>query len=186
MSYSFDGVNKRIVLGSGVTTLNLVDMYSRWKDWARDGNAGFLPAFIAVGGDIPAIPLYLFLINGWRIVPQTADHVLTVVAGVLEVQGGGDPFVDPVGSYKIRINRESPGIAIGYSSNGSAITASEIASAVWQHSSATQIATWMREAWARLGLDPAKPVQVGDASITFGDVVCAVVETTSTTTVTRL
>ena len=52
--------------------------------------------------------------------------------GVLEVDGGGDPFVDPAGSYKIRINRQAPGIAIGYSTSGApAPTADEVAAAVW-------------------------------------------------------
>lgn len=119
MTYAFDGVTKRITLGPGVTSLNCADLYSRWKDWAAtDGNAGWPLAFSTVGGDIPAIPLYLFVEHGWRILPQAADHTLTVVGGILEVQGGGDPFVDPAGSYKIRINRQTPGIAIGYSTSG--------------------------------------------------------------------
>lgn len=132
MSYTFDGSTKRITLSAGTTTLDLVDLHSRWKDWVFTGNAGYAAAFKAVGGDIPAIPLYLFLLNGWRIVPQSADHALTVGGGVLEVEGGGDPFVDPAGSYKIRINRQAPGIAIGYSTTGSTgPTAAEIADAVW-------------------------------------------------------
>lgn len=132
MAYTFNGVAKTITLSAGTVSLDLVDLHSRWKDWLASGNAGFAPAFRAVGGDIPAIPLYLFLLNGWRIVPQSANHSLTVGNGVLEVEGGGDPFVDPAGSYKIRINRQSPGIAIGYNSAGSsAPTAEEVANAVW-------------------------------------------------------
>lgn len=132
MAYTFNGAAKRITLTAGTTSIVLAEMYSRWKDWVLSGNGGFLPAFSTVGGDIPAIPLYLFLENGWRIVPQAADHVLTVGGGVLEVQGGGDPFVDPAGSYKIRINRQAPGIAIGYSTTGSSgPSASDIADAVW-------------------------------------------------------
>lgn len=133
MGYAFNGTTKRITLTAGTTSIVLAEMYSRWKDWVLAGNGGFLPAFTTVGGDIPAIPLYLFLENGWRIVPQAADHVLAVGGGVLEVQGGGDPFVDPAGSYKIRINRQAPGIAIGYSTTGGSggPTAAEIADAVW-------------------------------------------------------
>jgi hypothetical protein len=128
MGYAFDGTAKRISLTAGTVSIELADLYSRWKDWVLAGNAGFLPAFSTVGGDIPAIPLYLFLENGWRIVPQAADHALTVRGGVLEVQGGGDPFVDPVGDHKIRINRQAPGIAIGYSTTGvSGPSAAEIA-----------------------------------------------------------
>lgn len=133
MSYTFDGPNKRIILGAGTTVLDLVDLHSRWKDWVLLGNAGYAQAFRAVGGDIPAIPLYLFILNDWKIVPQAANHTLTVMNGVLEVEGGGDPFVDPAGAYKIRINRQAPGIAIGYSATGSdpvAIAAAVMSAAV--------------------------------------------------------
>lgn len=140
MSYTFDGPSKRITLYTGTVTLDLVDLHSRWKDWVLAGNAKYAVAFRAVGGDIPAIPLYLFLLDGWRIVPQGADHVLTVTDGILEVDGGGDPFVDPAGSYKIRINRETPGIAIGYSSpGGSGPSAAEIAAAFLSAAQASPI-----------------------------------------------
>lgn len=166
--------------------LNLIDVYSRWKDWVLAGNSGFQKAFNAVGGDIPAIPLYLFITNGWRIVPQSANHVLSVINGVLEVDDGvSDPFVDPVGSYKIRINRESPGIAIGYSTSGTSPTASEIATAVWQHSVATDITTKLAEAWGRLGLDITKPLVTGTTQITFGDIIMAISETNNVVTVSR-
>jgi hypothetical protein len=128
---TFNGTTKRITLASGTTTLDLIALHSWWKQWVLAGNASSPIAFSTVGGDIPAIPLYLFLLNGWRIVPQAADHTLTVTNGILEVDGGGDPFVDPAGSYKIRINRQTPGIAIGYSSTGgSGPSAADIAAAI--------------------------------------------------------
>ena len=132
MAYTFNGVAKTITLSSGTVTLDLVDLHSRWKDWVFSGSAQYATAFRAVGGDIPAIPLYLFLLNGWRIVPQSANHILTVTNGVLEVDGGGEPFNDPVGSYVVRINRQAPGIAIGYSTTGGASgpTAESIAAAI--------------------------------------------------------
>jgi len=115
-------------------TLDLVDLFSRWKDWVLAGNAETLLAFSTVGGEITEIPLYLFVQNGWLIVPQSADHVLNVTNGVLVGQGSADPFTDPVGSYKIRINRQVPGIAIGYSTSGSTgPSAADIAAAVWAH-----------------------------------------------------
>lgn len=140
MAFTFDGTTRRITLTAGTTYLDLAALYSRYKDWLLAGNASALLAMTTVGGDIPAIPLYLFLENGWRIVPQAADHALTVAGGILEVQGGGDPFVDPAGAYKIRINRQSPGIAIGYSSSGTTgPTAGEIASALLAELNATTI-----------------------------------------------
>ncbi len=146
MAYTFDGTTKRITLTSGVVSLNLIDLHSRWKDWVGMGNAQHAQAFRAVGGDIPAIPLYLFLLNGWRIVPQSADHTLAVTNGILEVDGGGDPFVDPVGDFAIRINRETPGIAIGYSSTGvSGPTAAEIAAAILAAAQITPIHANVRQ-----------------------------------------
>ena len=134
MAYTFNGTTKRITLSTGTVTLDLVDLFSRWKDWVLAGNAETLLAFSTVGGEITEIPLYLFVQNGWLIVPQSADHVLNVTNGVLVGQGSADPFTDPVGSYKIRINRQVPGIAIGYSTSGSTgPTAADIAAAVWAH-----------------------------------------------------
>lgn len=146
MAYTFNGVAKTITLSAGTVTLDLVDLHSRWKDWVFAGNAQYAPAFRAVGGDIPAIPLYLFLLNGWRIVPQSANHILTVTNGVLEVEGGGEPFNDPVGTYVVRINRQTPGIAIGYSSNGvTGPSASDIAAAVLALAQATPIHSDVRK-----------------------------------------
>jgi len=134
VAYTFNGTTKRITLSTGTVTLDLVDLFSRWKDWVLAGNAETLLAFSTVGGEITEIPLYLFVQNGWLIVPQSADHVLNVTNGVLVGQGSADPFTDPVGSYKIRINRQVPGIAIGYSTSGSTgPTAADIAAAVWAH-----------------------------------------------------
>jgi hypothetical protein len=131
MSYTFNGTTKRIILPTGMVTLDLVALYSSWKNWVLAGNAECLLAFSTVGGEITEIPLYLFMQNGWLIVPQSANHTLTVTNGILVGQGGADPFTDPSGSYKIRINRQTPGIAIGYSTNGgSGPTAADIAAAV--------------------------------------------------------
>lgn len=118
MIYTFNGTTKRITLPMGAVTLDLIDLHSRWKEWVLLGNAGFAQAFSTIGGETPKIPLYLFLSNGWKIVPQSSNHTLSVTNGILETDDASEPFVDPAGSYSIRINRESPGIAIGYSTTG--------------------------------------------------------------------
>jgi len=134
VAYTFNGATKRITLPAGMVSLDLIDLYSAWKVWVLAGNAECLLAFATVGGEITEIPLYLFMLNGWLIVPQSANHVLTVVNGVLVGQGSADPFTDPAGAYKIRINRQAPGIAIGYSTTGGAgPTAADIAAAVWAY-----------------------------------------------------
>jgi hypothetical protein len=121
---SFNGTTRRITLANGTTSVDLRELHSWWKLWVLAGNAEYLIAFGTIGGEIPAIPLYLFLQNGWKIVPQAADHVLNITGGVLETSDGSDPFVDPAGAYKIRIYRQSPGIAIGYTT-GSGVTAQD-------------------------------------------------------------
>lgn len=143
---TFNGTAKRITLAAGTTTLDLIALHSWWKLWVLAGNAECLIALGAVGGDIPSIPLYLFLKNGWRIVPQSADHVLVVTNGVLETSDGADPFVDPAGSYKIRINRQVPGIAIGYSTTGgSGPSVADIADEIMSRLGATTIPVDLRK-----------------------------------------
>jgi hypothetical protein len=84
---SFDGPNKIIDVGfdAATTTVDAVDLYSRWKDWVTDGNAQFPPAFdLSVGGNSlgggVTLDAYLFLRNdlGWRIRPADQDHILIV------------------------------------------------------------------------------------------------------------
>lgn len=135
---AFDGVTKVITV-SIVDVISVRDVYSRWADWvATAGNAVFLPAFATLGGDdIDAvagtkIPIYAFLINGWRIRPREASHTLTVNDGILLVAGGGDPFVNTVGTFVVRINYQQPVQAISFATGGGAgPTANDIALAVW-------------------------------------------------------
>lgn len=123
--FIFDGENKLIKLASGVTVVDMQDLYSRWKDWVRSSdNAKWAAAFRVVGGDplvSPAIaPVYYFLINGWKLQPYNADHSLTISIN-LYVDGGGDPFVGTVDTHQVSINNvtsDAPGVA-------------NIAAAVW-------------------------------------------------------
>lgn len=119
MSITFDGPNKLISLSAGTTSLNIINLWSRWVDWLLTGDNGkFLPAFKQVGADPidaiagTSIPVYIFLQNGWRIRPQEASHTLNVSGGILLVDGGGDPFVNTIGSFNIRINYSQPVQAI--------------------------------------------------------------------------
>lgn len=127
MPYTFDGPNKRINLSSGTTEMSVRDVWSRWVDWAAlSDNSKYLPAFLTVGGDDidpvagTKIPIYAFLLNGWRIKPQEASHTLAVTDGILLVDGGGDPFVNTTGDYVVRINYQQPVQAISFSSEGGA------------------------------------------------------------------
>jgi hypothetical protein len=72
---------------------------------------------------------------------------------------------------------------------GVAYTASpasaDIAEAVWANPAGAEVAIRLAEAWGRLGLDPSKPLNTGQTSITFGQIVMALTGDTSNTTVTR-
>lgn len=139
MGYSFDGATKVITLTAGTTTMSVRDVWSRWVDWiALSDNSKYLPAFLTVGGDDidpvagTTIPIYAFLINGWKIKPQEANHTLAVTDGILLVDGGGDPFINTTGSYIVRINYQQPVQAISFASEGGeAPSAAEVATAVW-------------------------------------------------------
>lgn len=148
MPVTFDGPNKLIICDSGTTTISVADVYSRWKDWvATSDNSKYLDAFRVVGGDpIDAgagtyVTSYFFLTNGWRVRPQESNHTLKVTTGVLLVDGGGDPFVDTVGSFRVRVQYNQPVRAETVATAG---TTTEIAAAVWTHATAVLVAKILR------------------------------------------
>lgn len=84
---SFDGLSKIIDIGyeSLTTTVQVVVIYSRWKDWVMEGNAQWDEAFeLSVGGNALGggvdLDAYIFLRNdlGWRIRAADIDHTLVV------------------------------------------------------------------------------------------------------------
>ncbi len=122
---TFNGITKIISL-SATTTLGVRDLWSRYIDWSlTDDNVKYLPAFRSVGGDWidqgdgTLIPIYTFMLNGWRIRPQEANHTLNVTDGILLVDGGGDPFTETIGSYVVRINYKQPVQAVAFNVNSS-------------------------------------------------------------------
>jgi len=141
MSISFDGGEKLIKLSTGTTNLSVREVYSRFVDWWMIGDNSKYPlAFNTVGGDVidesagTRVPVYAFLLSGWRVKPQEADHTLNVRDGILLVGGGGDPFVNPDGNYVVRINYQQPVQAISYTvGGGGSNDADAVADAVWSH-----------------------------------------------------
>lgn len=109
---SFDGINKLITVVSGITSIDIPDVYSRWKDWVQDSdNAKYLLAFTVVGGDPTVtdqyITPYFFLQNGWRMRPYEGDHTLEVNGIVLTAEGE-HPFIHTDGEYNVLIRSIVP------------------------------------------------------------------------------
>jgi len=163
MGMTFDGPTKVITLTTGTVAVSVRDLWSRWVDWFLTGdNSKYLPAFAQVGGD-PIdeaeglyIPVYAFLMNGWKVKPQEANHTLTVSDGILLVNGGGDPFNDTDGSYVVRINYQQPVQAISFSTEGgggptsAAIADAVLTELIADHKAAAgSLAAAINEIWQR-------------------------------------
>lgn len=123
--FSFDGVTKIISLSAGTTNVSVVELWSRYLDWLATGdNSKYLIAMTSLGGDSidsssgTAVPAYIFLQNDWKIRPDNSDHTLKVSNGILLVQGGGDPFTNPLDNHVVRINYQQPVQAITVSTGG--------------------------------------------------------------------
>ena len=124
MALSFNGSTKVVTITTD-TTVSVLELWSRWVDWwLTSDNSKYPLAMSQIGGnDIDTsagtkIPIYLYLLNGWKIKPKEANHTLNITGGILLVDGGGDPFTNTTGSYIVRINYQQPVQAIGYTSGG--------------------------------------------------------------------
>jgi len=122
---TFDAATKRIICDAGNTSLSVPATYTEWVDWALTStNLRYFRAFENQGGTVidsgagTSIPAYCYLVNSWRARPQEASHTLAVTDGILLVNGGGDPFVNTLGSYVVRINYQQPVQAITVSTGG--------------------------------------------------------------------
>lgn len=124
MALSFDGSTKIVTITTD-TTVSVLELWSRWVDWfLTSDNSKYPLAMSQIGGnDIDTvagttIPIYLYMLNDWKIKPKEANHTLNITGGILLVDGGGDPFTNTSGSYIVRINYQQPVQAIGYSTGG--------------------------------------------------------------------
>lgn len=105
---TFDGPNKVIteISAAGDNELDVVEIYSEWKDWVRvSDNAKFEPAFAVTGGDPITATQNLgstfFLENGWRIRPAELDHKLTLVGNLFTREEGQSAFLSTLGAYTV-------------------------------------------------------------------------------------
>jgi hypothetical protein len=107
--YIFNGLNKTITIGAGITDVDVQHMYSSWKVWLETGNAVWPEAFRTFGGD-PTIsgqfaPSYYFLMNGWRVVISDGEDVSFGVN--LYTEEGDTPFIVGLGSSVTNRNSDA-------------------------------------------------------------------------------
>jgi len=97
MPVIFDGPNRLIIVASGTLSIEMSDVYSRWKDWVQTSdNSKYLKAFSVVGGEPTVqgqtITPYFFLENDWKVDAYSQDpyqfHPLDVEGIVLSSDGG--------------------------------------------------------------------------------------------------
>lgn len=120
MAITFDPSARRIILDANEHTAG--EIWSRWYDWFVTGDNSKHPvAFRQVGGDDLGgglfIPVYFFLLNGWRVRPREANHSL-VITGNLFVDGGGNPLVNTLGSFNVLTQLTVPVQAQAYDTGG--------------------------------------------------------------------
>jgi hypothetical protein len=143
---TIDFTNKLIIMAASSSQYDVAGIYSLWKNTILlTNNAQYQFAFSVLGGDstsgVNSVPFYTYLINNWRVRPDEASHTLEVINGVLLVSGGGDPFVNTLGSYVVRINYQQPVQAIAVStSGGGGATAAEVWGYATRALSATGVA----------------------------------------------
>lgn len=137
---TFDGPAKLIILGHDgpITEFTAAEIYSRWKDWVKLGNAQFQPAFgESVGGNElgggVSLAGYYFVRNdlGWRIIHSPFNYEIRI-SGDLYPTDPGIPFLDTTTDpYSVQFVFQRS--AASYVSFGEATipTAAQIADAVW-------------------------------------------------------
>lgn len=141
---TFDGASKLFVCGTGLTVLNVTQLYSAWKEWVRSGaGIGYFPAFEAIGGQSLPGGLFAgqtyFLTNGWKIQPQPISHKLTIVGNLYTDDGAPVTVAVPNATVEVVLNTSAQ--AQGIQTSGTSIDyntlAQAIAQATWSHQTRT-------------------------------------------------
>jgi len=103
---NFDGKNRLILLEENEETLNVKELYYRWKEWSANVSNIIYPlAMRYVGGDDildRKLGITYFLRNGWKIKPYSKNYTLKV-DGNLYCEDGSSPFVEADGDVNVLI-----------------------------------------------------------------------------------
>ncbi|KKM65867.1 hypothetical protein LCGC14_1486970 [marine sediment metagenome] len=107
--FTFDGVNKLFIADPGITEFDIQqDLYSDWKEeLLLPGNLKYAQALRTVGGDPVTAERDLgdtyFLLNGWRIRPQEADHRLEAEGNLYTDPFGFSAYVQVTGTFNVMV-----------------------------------------------------------------------------------
>lgn len=110
---TFDGINKLIIVNEGVVELDVQrDIYSAWKEWLLiETNTKYQQALNTVGGEPTVAGQFLdvtyFLINGWKIKPQSGSYTLNIIGNLFDIDGDRinvDADINPLFPNNININ----------------------------------------------------------------------------------
>lgn len=139
----FDGTNKIIELeASDGASVNVIDIYSRWKDWMLEGNAQYFQAMSAVGGDPITVILSLggtfFMENDWKIRPYEGNQELEIV-GNLYTRDGSNPVIPTVGAYRVLVTTRVSNLIDAVATGGSSLTAAD----VWTYAKALTVGKFL-------------------------------------------
>lgn len=125
MAYTFNGVTKQITLPAQAT-IDIADIYSRWKDWvALSDNSKYQPAFSVVGGDpissVTNLAVNVFIRNdlGWRVRPPEADIDIVITGNLYPTDGLLAWRAAPTGDFQTSINTETSVNAVVVTTSGS-------------------------------------------------------------------
>lgn len=176
MAISVDWANK--IINSTASITDLPVFHAALRDLEDDATGAIYPVthtWKALDLGSGAYFYQLDLINGYQLRFQNA--------GNYTISGNLNASIVPVAG--VYVERKTSAAYITTAVGGSGPSAADIAAAVWAHSQATELATRLAEAWARLGLDASRPVVQNDTQISFGSVLMALTEAGGAVTVTR-
>ena len=135
---SFDPINLRIVeidVG-GDNELDVVEIYSEWKLWVKQGtNSKHPQAFRFEGGSQISpqrtLGITYFIMNGWKIRPAERNHKLSLIGNLYSDGGTAPVFVPTLGNYTVNIETQVSSIIDVPSTVLSNSDLSNIKNSVW-------------------------------------------------------
>ena len=128
MTITFDGQARTITLGTpGMVSVR--EIWTQYIDWMAIGdNSKHREMLFTVGMDTSDIPFYLFMADDVTLAAANTTSPTIIYDGSLKTYNDRDPF----GGAVVNVRYQDPGIAIGYSTTGTAgPSAADIADAVW-------------------------------------------------------